>query len=280
MLTTRGVHRATLPSELGTGTALVMHAELKLSTIHSGVRASTSSTFFGRDACDGFSGDVCRAWPRFRHPSPLFCPNVGKSAELGIAGSELDAMASKGGNPDERATDAEIEKAIGALRPADLVRLGKVASFRARALAAAGLGQSGADLLQEAIKRTLAGQRHWRKAIPFVTHLVATMRSIANHALEPPQGAVLVSTAAEDLQQIPGAPKVSDPERLAAVRERLQHIRKHFDDDDEVGLVLEGMAAGMKGIDIQLDLNLTPQQYETIVLRLRRGIDRSEGWAP
>lgn len=215
-------------------------------------------------------------------PALFFCPNVGKSAELGIAGSELDAMASKGGNADERATDAEIEKAIGALRPADLVRLGKVASFRARALTAAGLGQSGEDLLQEAIKRTLAGQRHWRKAIPFVTHLVATMRSIANHALEPLQGAVLVSITAEDLQQIPGAPKASDPERLAAVRERFQHIRRRFDDDDddEVGLVLEGLGAGMKGIDIQRDLNLTPQQYETILLRLRRGIDREEGWAP
>jgi len=189
-------------------------------------------------------------------------------------------MASKGGNPDERATDAEIEKAIGALRPSDLVRLGKVASFRARALAAAGLGQSGEDLLQEAIKRTLAGQRHWRKAIPFVTHLVATMRSIANHALEKVHGAVLVSTATDDVQQPPGVSQGSDPERLAAAKERFQQIRKRFDDDDEVGLVLEGMAAGMKGIDIQRDLNLTPQQYETILLRLRRGIDRSEGWAP
>jgi hypothetical protein len=113
-----------------------------------------------------------------------------------------------------------------------------------------------------------------------VTHLIATMRSIANHALEKLHGAVLVSTAADEVQQLPGASQASDPERTATARERLQLIRKRFDDDDEVGLVLEGMADGMKGSDIQRDLGLTPQQYETIVLRLRRGIDRAEGWAP
>lgn len=225
------------------------------------------------------SVDVCRAWLGFRQPDALFCPSVGKSAELGILGSE-PAMASKGGNPNERATDAEIEAAVRALRPSDLVRLGKIASFRARALASAGLGQNAEDLLQEAVKRTLAGERHWRKAIPFVTHLIATMRSIANHALEKLHGAVLVSTAADEIQQLPGASQGSDPERMATARERLLQIRKRFDDDDEVGLVLESMADGMKGIDIQRDLGLTPQQYETIVLRLRRGIDRAEGWAP
>lgn len=189
-------------------------------------------------------------------------------------------MVKKGATPDEPATDAEIVSAIQALGPADLVRLGKVASFRARALAGAGLGQSGDDLLQEAIKRTLTGDRHWRKSIPFVTHLIATMRSIAHHALEKLQGAVVVSTGSEDAQNLPTLSLAADPERVVAARERLQQIREQFEDDDEVTLVLEGLAAGMKGIDVQRDLGLTAQQYETIVLRLRRGIDRAEGWAP
>lgn len=189
-------------------------------------------------------------------------------------------MASQGGKANELATDGEVEAAIQALTSADLLRLERIASFRARALAATGLGYDGPDLLQEAITRTVAGDRNWRKTVSFVTHLAAVMRSTSSHALESLQGAIVTSTSTEEARQIPAAPQQSNPERIAAARERYGQIRQRFDDDAEVALVLDGITADMKGIDIQRDLGLTPQQYETIMLRLRRGIDRSEGWAP
>jgi DNA-directed RNA polymerase specialized sigma24 family protein len=188
-------------------------------------------------------------------------------------------MAKQGGTSDDIATDDEIEAAIRALAPAELLRLRRVASYRARALAAHGLGFSGSDLLQEAIARTFAGKRRWRKAVAFVTYLLGAMRSIANHALERLHGATVVPTE-EDGVELPIAAQVADPERAAAAHQRLEQIRSRFDGDTEVALVLDCLADGMTGIDIQRDLGLTAQQYETIIVRLRRGIDRTEGWAP
>ena len=50
--------------------------------------------------------------------------------------------------------------------------------------------------------------------------------------------------------------------------------------DDQTALMtaLDGLAEGAKGPDIQKDLGITPTQYETIMLRMRRGIDRKAGW--
>lgn len=189
-------------------------------------------------------------------------------------------MAKQGGTSDDIATDDEIEAAIRALGPADMLRLQRVASYRARALAACGLGLGAEDLLQEAITRTFAGKRRWRKAVPFVTYLVGTMRSIANHALEKLQGAAVVPTETDDGVELPISAQVADPERAAAAHQRLEQIQSRFNGDTEVALVLDCLADGMKGIDIQRDLGLTAQQYETIMVRLRRGIDRTEGWAP
>jgi hypothetical protein len=71
-----------------------------------------------------------------------------------------------------------------------------------------------------------------------------------------------------------------DPERAAAVLEQFAKIEKKFTNDPEVALVLDGLASGMKGPEIQHDLQITETQYETIMTRLRRGVDREQGWRP
>lgn len=175
--------------------------------------------------------------------------------------------------PGEYATDSEVEAAIRALSDTDAVRLGRFATFRARGLAGRGLGLNGDDLLQEAIKRTLDGDRHWRKTVTFVKHLIETMRSIASHAAE-----------AEDpkrgLDGVELRSQLPDGERVAAAAEQFRKIGEKFDGDDEVGLLLEGLKTGMTGPEIQRDLNLTETEFETIMIRLRRGVDRREGWRP
>jgi hypothetical protein len=184
----------------------------------------------------------------------------------------------------EYATDAEVEAAIRALSDADGVRLRKVASFRARGLAGLGLGVSADDLLQEAIMRTLAGGRRWRKSVTFVKHLIKTLGSLANHLRDELKGGTVVPATAEDpegrLDGVALKSRMPDGERVAAANEQLATISKMFDKDDEVGLVLEGLAAGMTGPEIQVDLNINETQYETIMTRLRRGVERKEGWRP
>jgi hypothetical protein len=73
---------------------------------------------------------------------------------------------------------------------------------------------------------------------------------------------------------------MGDGERVAAANEQFVQVGRVFHDDDEVGLVIQGLADGMKGRDIQKDLGINETQYETIVTRLRRGVDRKNGWRP
>lgn len=63
-----------------------------------------------------------------------------------------------------------------------------------------------------------------------------------------------------------------------AAQQQIDAIRAAFEGDDEVLLVIDGLAEGAKGPDIQKDLGITPTEYETIMLRMRRGIDRKPGW--
>jgi hypothetical protein len=186
--------------------------------------------------------------------------------------------------PEEYATDEEVVAAVQALTDVDGVRLAKVAGFRARALAGLGLGLSADDLIQEAIKRTLKRRRRWRKKVPFVMHLSKAIRSIASHAPDELKGGTVLTASEEDsdgrLDGIALVSQVTDPERAAAVAEQFARIEKKFADDAEVALVLEGLAAGMKGPEIQADLQITETQYETIMTRLRRGVDREQGWRP
>ena len=180
------------------------------------------------------------------------------------------------------ADDAEVEAAIKGISDVDGARLGKVASFRARGLAGLGLGVSADDLLQDAVARTLGGDRRWRKGVTIVKHLIETMRSTANHWREKHKGSELVPATSEDGRgQLDGVRLDSptpDGERLASAKEQLAALATAFDTDVEVGLALEGLAEGKTGPDIQADLNINETEYETIMTRLRRGLDRKQGW--
>jgi hypothetical protein len=154
-----------------------------------------------------------------------------------------------------------------------------------------GLGIDADDLLQEAIERTFRGgattgpgARRWRKGVSFVKHLDQSMRSIASHAREEFEGGKMLNASQEDpdgkTDGVVLLTRMTDPERLAAAREQLDIVDKKFAGDDLVGLVVEGLSTGMKGPEIQKDLGITETQFETTMTKLRRGVDRKEGWRP
>jgi DNA-directed RNA polymerase specialized sigma24 family protein len=140
------------------------------------------------------------------------------------------------------------------------------------------------DLMQEAIIRTIKGDRRWRKSVRFVTHLTKTIRSIAGHAPDELRGGTILPATSEDvggrLDGVALATGLPDPERAAAASEQLGRIVDRFNKDAEVLLVLERLAGGMPGPEIQAALGITQTEYETIMTRLRRGVDRREGWRP
>ena len=73
---------------------------------------------------------------------------------------------------------AEVSQAIEALSDADALRL--VEWSAPQEGGAPQTGEEPEDLLQEAITRTLSGERSWKKGISFVFHLDQAMRSICS----------------------------------------------------------------------------------------------------
>jgi hypothetical protein len=185
---------------------------------------------------------------------------------------------------EEYASDEEVIAAIGSLSTADTLRISRVAAFRAAALAGLGLGMSADDLIQEAVIRTIKGDRRWRKSVRFVTHLTKTIRSIAGHAPDELRGGAILPATSEDvggrLDGVALTTRLPDPERAAAASQQLGRIVHRFGKDAEVLLVLEQLASGTPGPEIQAALGITQTEYETIMTRLRRGVDRREGWRP
>jgi DNA-directed RNA polymerase specialized sigma24 family protein len=190
----------------------------------------------------------------------------------------------KKSSAEEHATDAEVEDAIRDLADVDTLRLMRVAGFRARMLVGLGLGIGPEDLLQDAIVRTIDGERRWRKRVSFVKHLIETMRSIANHARDELKGNTIAQTspdrARDRLDGVALTARFVDGIQVAAIHEQFEQIAAKFADDEDVGIVLEYLADGRKGPEIQRELGITEQQFETIMTRLRRGVDRTAGWQP
>lgn len=192
-------------------------------------------------------------------------------------------MASK--TPSGRhASRKEFEAAVASMPDVDAVRLRKIAEFRAKALLGFGIGINAGDLLQTAMAQTVAGKRHWRKGVTLVMHLDQTMRSIVGHARRDMKGVSIVDEAAMDFDglndRISQQARMPDAERLTAARQQLNQIGRAFADDENVLAVIKGLSDGKKGPEIQEDMGIDGTQYETIITRLRRGIDRDEGWEP
>jgi hypothetical protein len=60
----------------------------------------------------------------------------------------------------------------------------------------------------------------------------------------------------------------------------MDQVAEKFADDDVVQLVIEGLATEMKGPEIQAALGISQREFETAMTRLRRSVDREEGWRP
>lgn len=186
------------------------------------------------------------------------------------------------------ATDAEVKAAVVALSDDEAHVLRRAAEFRARSLVALGLGVDADDLLKEAIARTIAGTRRWRRGISLVQHLKMTMRSIASHLrdkmnldLDTPREdgqkryKLVAATGHEDgdaLDSVMSRTPAADA--VVAARDELRLIRERFASDQKVLDVIDGLESEMTGPDIQEVLGISDQEYETRIKRMRETLAR------
>ena len=199
------------------------------------------------------------------------------------------ARKSAQGSPEPiAATRDEIDQAIEALTPGQLLRLKRYAGWRIRGLGRASRNRDAEELLQEALTSTIVGSgetgegRRWNKRVDFVKHLTEAMRSISDHWKaqfdedEPYLESEVTTVDREGEEYSPmGAVPSEQPaaDRALLAKEEVRRIFDLFRDDDEAILVLEGWVEGMSGPEI-MELGLTKERYEATVKRIRYAVGR------
>jgi len=192
----------------------------------------------------------------------------------------------------------EVDRAMEALSPSELLQLQQFADFRVRGLGRAACGRTGEDLLSEAQLRTLIGAgatrqgRHWNKHVDFVWHLTGAMRSISNCWKRQFEAAVqrketdaylrpaLPIHDAEGQEHSPldnmaSGDKTVD-QRLIE-KEEEDRVLSIFEDDPEATQVARGLLDGLKKDEIMVTYGLDEKKYAAAVKRIRKLLGRRNG---
>lgn len=205
----------------------------------------------------------------------------------------MDQDASPGVQSVKAATQAEIVAAMESITDQDSERLEQVAVNRIiRIGRKAANGRDHEDLIQEAMERTLAGQRVWYPArVAFVPYLVGVLWSIAGEwaghrkrNLGSPEYAALESQITKEDEEgndlspfaALGDPRPTVEEAMVeadteAEQEALARaIEEHFVEDENASLVVMAWQEGMDGPAIQRDFGFSETTYRSTVRRIKR----------
>jgi DNA-directed RNA polymerase specialized sigma24 family protein len=177
-----------------------------------------------------------------------------------------DAAATGNAPKQDCLSSDEISAAFDGLSPDDRLKLRLIENHLL-----GGTGMSKGDLVHEAVCRSLTGRRNCPRHINFMAFLVETMKSIASHAREkrrrsPPVGE-LDATSITEASDIALA---LSPEDQLIEKSRLQEIYGHFEDDGEAGLVLLGLADGLRGKELREFTGLDQPGLDYALKRIRK----------
>lgn len=176
----------------------------------------------------------------------------------------------------------EVCMAIESLTPDELLRLRGFAIWRVRGLGPRSDGKNHDDLMQEAVTRTVAGERRWNEgSVSFVTHLLGAMRSISNHwATQYTRDTPVAFSALDEttvdgridnpIERVPS--ETPGPEAQLACKEEVEAIERLFAGDAAAARVLDGLRGGLSGPAIQAATGCSKMEYETIMKRIRRRV--------
>jgi hypothetical protein len=170
---------------------------------------------------------------------------------------------------DDFATTEDIEWAIGLLSEGDWARLALIAErfFRTRSLKST--WAEPCDLLQEAILRTLHGERRWpRKRVSFTQHLARTMESVSGHLAEHRE------TQTRHQALIPQPLRPSSPAHALESKEELDNLRRYLAGTSKAWEFLMLKAEGQSAALIMSQLELSLSAYEAIRKKVQRTLTR------
>lgn len=170
---------------------------------------------------------------------------------------------------DERyATAGELAHAVGELTPSDFAKLARVAQLRARTLPEL----DWQDLLQEAVRRSLAGTRRWPHGVPLLQFLAEVMRSLASDQMRRRVTEAGISFSDPDHEQTLAAIAADgrSPEEAAIERDLLARLKSLFAGDREALAVIEGLRQGLGPAEIQSTVGLDQVRYDSTRRRIRR----------
>jgi hypothetical protein len=190
--------------------------------------------------------------------------------------------------PEERAaTPDEIQGAVSALSKTDWYRLGKFADYQIFLLAEKAGDRRGGDLLNEAFRRLLQQSRNWdRTKVGFMGFLFGAMESIANSWLRKKESPTEAPALASSLITENADGELSDPAeefqstaadgvQMLVYRETIAQISALFSDDQEVQMVIEGLRDGLDPRAIRELWGFSQKQYNAIVVRMRRHLEKA-----
>ena len=180
----------------------------------------------------------------------------------------------------ERLSKDEIRRLINGLSEAELRQL---RGFAGASIYLDDLSWTIDDLLQEAVKRLLGGQRNWRKDMGLVPMLIGTMKSIAsNQRTALRHQSELVEA---DLPETPFGNRDerhleddgADPAHGAMELEYIAAVEDLFETLAEDLLardILIGNIYGFKRAELIENLKLTTKEFDTANTRLKRHLAR------
>ena len=170
------------------------------------------------------------------------------------------------------ATREEVDRAITALTTADLLRLRKFSEGRV-CLSRGTDHRTWEDLLQEALRKTLEGDRHWNKRVSFCAHLVGVMRSITRrrkgdinlwcdifeYDAEGQEHCLLDTETSREMAA----------DQLLIAGETSDRISETFNDNPITLFVARGLSEGLTKKEIMKEGGLSENEYRAAVKRIR-----------
>jgi DNA-directed RNA polymerase specialized sigma24 family protein len=193
---------------------------------------------------------------------------------------------------EKAATPDEIAAAVEGLTAEDTLKLDHYARFRIKRIGRAADTRDHDDLLAEALRKTLDGDRSWNKDVTFPVHLLGAMWSISSHwaeafANEQRAGRAQISDRKDARTELPG---VVDEvaERNAAALETLAQVRALFANDALASNIVAGWEDGLDPAEIRELLGVDKTTFDSKVRAIRRELiraglktdNRTEGGSP